>query len=126
MTNDQPAIVCTAWRKHEKNTLRGFADLYLTKVRMTIMGCMLHEKNGWQWVSFPSTARLDAAGNLVKEDGKTVYNPPVIKFDDNVRERFMTAAIAAIGLKAAADQSDTRQGHHDEAKDDDDWIAHNL
>lgn len=98
-------IVCTRWRALERNTLKGFADLYIVKMRMTIRDCAMHEKNGKEWIQFPSKPKV-REGALVMEDGRVSYEPPIIALDDEVRERFREAAIAAIKVKAAAAPSD--------------------
>lgn len=97
--NDKPDIVCTAWKAVEKNTLRGFADLYFTRMHMTIKGVMLHEKDGSEWLSFPSIPQIGNDGQLIKKDGKTAYNPPVVQFDQDVKDRLRDSALVAINLK---------------------------
>ena len=99
-------VICTAWTPVEKNTLRGFADLYFTKMRMTIHGCMLHEKAGKKWVSFPSMPKQQPDGNVARNgEGKIVYKPPVISFDQDVRDRLTDAAVAAIEARSATPAS---------------------
>lgn len=92
------SVVCTKWRELERNTLRGFADLYIVRMKMTIRDCALHEKGDKAWIAFPSKPRL-RDGAVVTENGKAVYDPPLISFDDDMRERFREAAVAAIRLK---------------------------
>mgnify|MGYP001581955617 CR=1 FL=1 len=91
-------IICTRWQPYEKNTLRGFADLYLDKIGMTIRDCALHDKSGKEWIAFPSKPRI-REGKLVIEDGRLVYDPPLISLDEAMRDKFRDAAVKAIHAK---------------------------
>ena len=44
-------VVCITWRPFERNTLKGFADLWLRTARLNIHGCAVHEKNGKRWIT---------------------------------------------------------------------------
>ena len=46
-------IRCIRYRAFEKNTLRGFVDLELTRIGLVLRDCALHEKNGRERVAFP-------------------------------------------------------------------------
>ncbi len=94
---DNATDICTAWKAYEKNTLKGFADLWLRTARLNIHGCALHEKNGRRWVQLPARPQLDKDRNLVcAEDGKVQY-AKVIDFDSReVADRFNAAALKAI------------------------------
>jgi hypothetical protein len=96
-SNVNAAVVCTAWKPFERNTLKGFADLWLRAVRLNIRNCALHEKNGRRWVQLPAKPQLDKDRNLVRgEDGKIRY-AKVIEFDSReVADRFNAAALKAI------------------------------
>src|SRR5262249_21368912 len=61
-------IRCTHFRPYEKNTLRGFVDLELTRVGLVLRDCAWHEKNGKQWVAFPARSYTD-------KDGGTQWQP---------------------------------------------------
>ena len=84
-------IRCIKFRRFEKNTLRGFADLELTKSGLVIRDCTLHEKNDKQWVGFPARQYTD-------KDGNTQWSP-CVEFNEGsreARELFQHHAIAAI------------------------------
>ncbi len=91
-------ITCTRWQPYEKNTLRGFADLYMDKVGMTIRDCALHEKGDKAWIAFPSKPRM-RNGTIVTEDGRPVYDPPLVSLDDAMKDKFRDAAVRAIHAK---------------------------
>jgi hypothetical protein len=94
---DNASVICTAWRPLDRNTLKGFADLWLRTARLNIRGCAVHEKNGRRWVQLPAKPQLDADRNLVRaEDGKVQY-AKVMEFDSReVAGRFSEAAMKAI------------------------------
>ena len=97
-------VVCIAWKPLERNTLQGFADLWLRNARLNIHGCAVHEKNGKRWVQLPARPQLDKDRHLVRDsDGKVQYGK-VIDFDSReVADRFNAAALKAIedfGFKA--------------------------
>jgi hypothetical protein len=84
-------IRCIAFRPHQKNTLRGFADLELTNTGIVIRDCCGHEKNGKEWVSFPARSYTDKNGN-------TQWSP-LVEFAEGAREareQFQRQALAAI------------------------------
>jgi len=56
-------IRCIRFRPFEKNTLRGFADLELTRIGLVLRDCTWHEKNGKEWVGFPARSYQDKDGN---------------------------------------------------------------
>ena len=90
-------LICTAWKPFERNTLRGFADLWLRTARLNIHGCAVHEKNGRRWVQLPAKPQLDKDRQLVRDDAGKVQYAKVIDFDSReVSDRFNAAALKAI------------------------------
>jgi hypothetical protein len=84
-------IRCIKFRRYEKNTLRGFADLELPRVGIVIKDCPLHEKNGKQWVGFPARSYTD-------KNGATQWQP-LIEFAEGAKEaraQFQEQALAAV------------------------------
>jgi hypothetical protein len=63
-------IRCIRFRAFEKNTLKGFAGLELTRVGLIIRDCTLHEKNRKEWVGFP-------ARSYEAKTGETAWQPLV-------------------------------------------------
>ncbi len=96
-SESKTSVICTAWKAHEKNTLKGFADLWLRAARLNISGVAVHEKNGKRWVQLPARPQLDKDRNLVRDsDGKVQY-AKMMDFDSKeVADRFNAAAVKAI------------------------------
>jgi hypothetical protein len=84
-------IRCIRFRSYEKNTLKGFADLELTRVGIVIRDCTWHEKNGHEWVGFPARA-------YETKTGETAWQP-LVEFADGAtaaRKQFQEQAVAAV------------------------------
>ena len=97
MTADAASVICIAWKPFERNTLKGFADLWLRTARLKIHGCVVHEKNGRRWIQLPAKPQLDKDRNLVRGDDGKVQYAKVIDFDSReVADRFNEAALKAI------------------------------
>jgi hypothetical protein len=95
-----PMIRCIKLRHYEKNTLRAFVDLELSRVGLVLRDCTWHEKDGQEWVSFP-------ARSYEGVDGATRWEP-LIEFAASAkqaREQFQRQAIAAIHIFTEQDRS---------------------
>ena len=69
------------FKKYEKNTLRGFFDVRLTKAGFEIRGCALHQKNGSSWISLP-------AKPYDKDDGSKGWSYSLDFYEKDKREYF--------------------------------------
>ncbi len=97
MSARQRNIKCLAWRPFERNTLQGFAGIWLPTARLNIRGCAVHEKNGKRWVQLPARPQLDEARNLIRNDAGKIQYAKVLDFDSReVADRFNAAALKAI------------------------------
>ena len=62
-------IRCIRFRRYEKNTLKGFCDLELTRVGLILHDCTWHvHADGKEWVGFPARSYTD-------KDGATAFQP---------------------------------------------------
>jgi hypothetical protein len=85
------SIRCTKFRAFQKNTLRGFVDLELSRVGLVLHDCTWHEKSGKEWVGFP-------ARSYIGQDGETKWQP-LIEFAEDAgeaRKAFQQQALDAI------------------------------
>jgi hypothetical protein len=93
-------ILCIKYRRFEKNTLRGFVDLQLTRVGLVIRDCTWHRHpDGKEWVGFPARSYVD-------ENGGTHW-VPLIEFAEGARkarEEFREQAIKAIHAAVADEE----------------------
>jgi hypothetical protein len=81
-------IECRAFKKFEKNTLKGFVSLSVSPPGITLNNLCLHEKSGRRWLSFP-------ARPYQMDDGKQRWSPVVEIEDRETLQRFQTVGIAA-------------------------------
>jgi hypothetical protein len=97
-------IRCTRFRPYERNTLRAFVDLELTRVGIVIRDCTWHRKeDGQEWVGFPAKTYQDKNGNTLWE--------PLVKFAEGAkeaREQFQRQALEAIHAAAAGEHGETQ------------------
>jgi hypothetical protein len=89
-------IRCIKFRPYEKNTLKGFADLELSRVGLVLRDCTWHvHENGREWVGFPARSYQD-------KDGATQWQA-LIEFAEGAkeaREQLQRQAIEAIHVAA--------------------------
>jgi hypothetical protein len=91
------SILCVKLRRFEKNTLKGFADLQLTRVGLVLHDCTWHEKDGKEWVGFPA--------RRYEQNGEEKWQV-LIEFAagaKDAREQFRKHAIEAIHAAADAE-----------------------
>jgi hypothetical protein len=92
------AIKCTAWKAVERNTLRGFASIYIPAVRLTIHDVSVHKKGESRWAQCPSKPQLDKNHNTIRDNitRKPKYSP-ILEWDNaKVREAFSEAVCRAV------------------------------
>jgi hypothetical protein len=89
-------IRCIKLRRYEKNTLKAFVDLELTRVGLILRDCTWHQHaDGKEWVGFPARSYQD-------KDGNTQWQA-LIEFADGAkeaREQFRKQALEAIHVFA--------------------------
>ena len=82
-------IRCIKYRPYQKNTLKGFVDIELTRVGIVLHDC--HEKADKEWIGFPARSYQDKTGNTQWQ--------ALIEFADGAweaRRQFQRQAIEAI------------------------------
>jgi hypothetical protein len=95
------SILCIKLRRFEKNTLKGFVDLQLTRVGLVIRDCCWHEKDGKEWVSFPARSYTDPGTGEVKWQPLVEFAPGARKAREQFREQAIEAIHAAADAEAA-------------------------
>ena len=89
-------IAASNFRPYQRNTLRGFVDLTLTEIGLTIRSATLHEKNDKQWIGLPAKPMFDKEGKPIMDQrtGKQQYQN-IIDVSLGMRDEFQSSAIAA-------------------------------
>jgi hypothetical protein len=92
------SITASNWRPISKNTLEGFLDLELRLSGPVLKECSVHRKDTKRWVGLPSRPQLGPEGRHRTDPttGKRLYVSIVEIAGKTERERFQTAALAAV------------------------------
>jgi hypothetical protein len=90
-------VTCESFRPFVRNTLRGFAEITIAEMRLTIRDVAIHEKGEARWAQLPAKPQIKD-GALVKDptSGKIQY-VNVMEFDGReVRDAFSRAVVQAL------------------------------
>jgi hypothetical protein len=89
-------ITCRAFHPLYRNTLRGFAEIRINELRLTIRDVAIHGKGSAPWVQLPAKPQM-RDGELVHDaDGKVQYFH-LMSFDSRaVSDAFSAAVIRAL------------------------------
>src|SRR5262245_1171749 len=66
---------CREFKPLVRNTLRGFAEVHIAELRLTIKDIPVHTKNGKCWVQLPSKAQVKDGALVKNAEGKVQYIP---------------------------------------------------
>jgi hypothetical protein len=92
-------IRASDWRAMQRNTLQGFCTLHLEPSGLVLRDCSFYRTtDGREWVGLPARPQIDREGNYRQAPnmGKPAYIAIVEIPDKKRRERFQTAAVAAV------------------------------
>ena len=88
------------FKPFKKNTLRGFLDVKLTNMGLTIKGCTYHQKNGKSWIGLPARPYEDDSGNTTWTN--------ILFFDEDYHVRFQSAALKALEEYLQSEREETQ------------------
>jgi hypothetical protein len=91
-------IVCEGFRPLVRNTLRGFAEITIAELRLTIRDVAVHQKGEARWAAPPARPQLDKNGVAIRdrETGKIAYSN-IFEFTDRAtRDAFSRAVVHAV------------------------------
>jgi hypothetical protein len=91
------SVECRAWKDFQSGTLRGFAEIRIAQMRLTIRDVVVHEMNGKRWAQMPAKAQINKDKELIKDrDGKIQY-AKILDFDNkDVADAFSAAVLRAV------------------------------
>ena len=90
------SVTCSGFRPLFRNTLRGFADVRIAELCLTIRDVALHEKGHARWAQLPAKPMI-RDGALVRDGSGKVQYVPLLHFDNRaVSDAFGRAVIAAV------------------------------
>src|SRR5262249_54975726 len=89
-------IRCREFRPLVRNTLRGFAEINIAEMKLTIRDVAMHTKNGKCWAQLPAKPQVKD-GILVKDDHGKVQYVHLMHFDSRaVSDAFFDAVVRAV------------------------------
>jgi hypothetical protein len=91
-------ITVTDFRPLQKNTLRGFATIRISEMRLEIRDIAIHARDDSRWIQLPARPQLDRSGTPIRDalSGKINYATILEFFDRQTRDAFSHAVIAAL------------------------------
>lgn len=102
-----PSLECTAWKPlvPRRNTLIGFADVRLPRAGLTLVGALVHEREGNVWCYPPAL-------ELRNGDGERAGWKELIAFDSPAAKRAWAAAAAEAVARYRAEhpEADAAEG----------------
>lgn len=90
-------VTCESFHPLVRNTLRGFAEISIAEMRLTIRDVAIHAKGDSRWAQLPAKPQIKD-GVLVKDPGTgKIQYTPVMEFDGRaVRDAFSRVVIDAV------------------------------
>ena len=90
-------LECRGFRPVVKNTLRGFCEIHVKDMALTIKDVALHEKNSSRWASLPAKPMIAKDGMVMKDDTGKPKFVSILEFSSrDVSNAFSAAVIAAV------------------------------
>jgi hypothetical protein len=102
-------VTCEGFHPLVRNTLRGFAEISIAELRLTIRDVAIHQKGEARWAQLPAKPQVKD-GALVKDATGKVQYVNVMEFDSRaVRDAFSRVVIDAV-LNRAPEAFDEHGG----------------
>jgi hypothetical protein len=87
-------IIVTAFKPFHRGTLRGFANIYVAELHMSIRDLAIHEgASGARWVQPPAKPLIDSDGNVQRTSDGRIQNALIFNFDDRATSQAFSAAV---------------------------------
>ena len=89
-------VKCREFKPLVRNTLRGFASVYIAEMRITFRDIPVHTKNGKCWAQLPAKAFVKD-GELVRNDQGKISYLTMFEWDSRaVADAFSDAVVRAV------------------------------
>jgi hypothetical protein len=90
-------VTCKSFHPLVRNTLRGFAEITIAEMRLTIRDVAIHQKSAARWAQLPAKPQVKD-GALVRDPGSgKIQYTPIMEFDSRaVRDAFSRVVIDAL------------------------------
>jgi hypothetical protein len=94
-------ISCRAFHPLHRNTLRGFCEIHIAELRLTIRDIAIHEKGSARWAQLPGRPQIHDGELVHDEHGKIQYFH-LMSFDNRSVSDAFSAAVDRALLEFAA------------------------
>jgi hypothetical protein len=95
-TQPKLTVRCREFKPLVRNTLRGFAEVHIGELRLTINDVAVHTKGGRCWAQVPAKPQV-RNGALVKNDEGKIQYIAMLAWDTRaVADAFSDAVVAAV------------------------------
>jgi hypothetical protein len=91
------SVSCCAFRPLHRNTLRGFCEIRIDELRLTIRDIAVHQRSNARWVQLPAKPQVRDGELVTDNDGKIQY-VHLMSFDN----RAVSDAFSALEFAPAA------------------------
>ena len=91
-------VVCQQFKPLRRNTLVGFAQVFIPELKLSIKDIALHRKGESRWAALPAKPMLDKTGAVIRDatSGKISYSN-IFEFTDRAtRDAFSNACVRAV------------------------------
>jgi hypothetical protein len=96
MSREKLTVTCETFHPMVRNTLRGFAEITIAEMRLTIRDVPIHQKGESRWAALPAKPQIKD-GALVKDATGKVQYIHILDFDSReVRDAFSRAVVQAL------------------------------
>jgi hypothetical protein len=98
-------VICESFHPLIRNSLRGFAEITIAEMRLTIRDVAVHQKGDARWAQLPAKPQVKD-GVLIRDATGKIQYVHIMDFDGReVRDAFSRAVVQAV-LERAPDAFD--------------------
>jgi hypothetical protein len=90
------SISCESWKPMQRNTLQGFATIFIGEIELKITDVAIHAKGDRRWAQLPARPWVKNGALVTGDDGKVQYSPVIEFARREVADAFSRAVVDAI------------------------------
>jgi hypothetical protein len=90
------SVSCRAFHPLHRNTLRGFCEIHIDEIKLSIRDVAVHQKGESRWAQLPAKPQV-RDGTLIQDAAGKIQYTALLDFDSRaVRDAFSAAVIRAL------------------------------
>jgi hypothetical protein len=103
-------VRCDDFRPLRRNTLCGFASVFLPEIGLRIKDVTIFEKGSKRWAGLPAKPQISKDGTVIRDDAGKQQYVSILEFSSrDISDAFSAAVIRAV-LEHSPDAFDGEQG----------------